>query len=279
MTRMTEAKLEFATAFLRAHPDAAADVLELQPPDVNAGLLESLSLADARTLLVTMLPMHAARTLTRLDRQKASQILTGIKANHIASVLRFVDSKTAEGWLKNLPFDLTTTVRLLLSYSVATVGAWMTPQVMMLKADCSAGEALQRIPQENSIDTDAIYIVNRNRVPLGVVSVLNLLQKQDDTPVIRLMNRHTYALSGRASLLSVKQHDGWNHRDTLPVVNRQHQLIGMLRHADLRKGLERNEITEQTRISSLPVTDLYATYSNVLIALFNVINDVTGKNR
>lgn len=274
---MHESELQFATEFLRTHPDDAADVLELQPSSLNAALLERLSQAQARTLLTAMLPLHAARTLAHLDGKQVIRILAGLKANQIVAILRYIETKTVEAWLKGLPLDLSTTCRLLLDYSTTMVGAWMIPKVMMLGIETSAGEALLRIPREDShIDTDAIYIVDKERVPQGVISVFNLLKAKKETPLARLMDPQTYAVSGRASLVSVKQHDGWNHRDTLPVLNRRRQLIGVLRHADLRKGLERDVSYGNGLKMRLPVTELYNTYSNVLVALFNVVNDVTG---
>ncbi len=275
---MLESDLRFATAFLQAHPDAAADVLELQTPDVNASLLSHLPLDLACSTLATMLPLHAARVLKQLEHKPAARILAELKANQIAGILRYVDLQTGDSWLKHLPFDQSTACRLLLNYSTTMVGGWMVPQVMMLATECTAGEALQRIPQEDSrIDTDAIYIVNRELIPQGVISVFNLLKAKSETPLGRMMDRKTFAISGRASLISVKGHDGWNHRDTLPVLNRRHQLIGMLRHVDLRKGLERDVSHGDVANSAIPVTDIYKTYSNVLVALFNVLNDVTGK--
>lgn len=276
---MQETQLQYTSEFIRLHPEAAADILELLPSSSVADLLSRLPQPQAGTLLANMLPLHAARALLQMESKPVIRMIAGLQSSQIAGILRYVDTQTAHVWLKEMPLDVSTACRLLLNYSATTVGAWMIPRVMMLSTGCTAGEALTRISQEDTkVDTDAIYVIDREKVPKGVVSVFNLLKAKKDLPLHSLMDRQTYAISGRASLASVRRHDGWNYFDTLPVLNRHRQLIGMLRHTDLRKGLEKDISSSNKIKGQLPIADLYNTYRRVLVALFDVINDVTGKN-
>jgi predicted transcriptional regulator len=94
------------------------------------------------------------------------------------------------------------------------------------------------------------------------------------------MERHPYTAASRATLESVRHHDGWNQGDTLPVLNREQKLVGMLRHVDLRKGLDFiHGRPTSAAAKDHAIADLYATYSRVLFALCDVAGRMAGSGR
>ena len=48
--------------------------------------------------------------------------------------------------------------KLLLSYPVNTVGAWVEPRVLTLPDDCNAGDARERIARSDQIAQARIYV-------------------------------------------------------------------------------------------------------------------------
>jgi Mg/Co/Ni transporter MgtE len=230
-----------------------------------------------------MLPLHVARICLAMDMDVAAGLLAGARINEIVAVLRFIEDPTArEKFLSALSLDIATACRLLLGYSPDTVGAWMVPQVTMLAEECTVAQALEKISlAPTTIDADMLHIVDHELRLRGLItSIKTLLRSKQDTPVGLLLDPRTFAISGRASLNSVHQHEGWRHRDILPVVNRQQQLVGMLRHIDLRNGLERLAQWDGSILKNEAHSiNLYRTYGNVLFELLNVINDISGSSR
>ena len=270
---------QLVVAFLKSHPDDAADVLESQSIDDSVTLINALPDNLATSVLMRTLPTYASSLCAAIEAKEAAKLLAPIGVTQIAVILRFTASTVRDALLGALPFETAAACRLLLSYSQNTVGAWMMPQMIMLAEECNVTQALARLSMESTaVDIDAIYVVSRDLKLCGMVNMPVLLRASGEEIISTLMSNQTYAISGRASLNSVQHHAGWTYRDTLPVVNRHHQLIGMLRHVDLRKGLDihQHSAKETSASNDAPLVDLYHSYGGVLVNLFNVFNDIAG---
>jgi len=85
---MHSSELELALTFVQAHPDAAARELELQPPEITAGLMNTLPLPQGRDVMKQLLPTYAARVCAQLSVDRAVGLLVGSSVNQVASILR-----------------------------------------------------------------------------------------------------------------------------------------------------------------------------------------------
>ena len=65
----------------------------------------------------------------------------------------------------------------------------------------------------------------------------------------------------------------------IAVTNRNNQMVGVLRHVDLRKGLENLASTITKSSGSDPLTGIYEVYGSSLLALFRTISEAAGANR
>jgi Mg/Co/Ni transporter MgtE len=274
--------LKLALVFIDTHPNDAAGILELMPQGDVIGLLRTLTRPQASSMLIRMLPSHAARLCTLLEAQLAAELLLeAANINRIVAIMRFVNSHSRDSLLAALPLETSAACRLLLGYTQDDVGAWMNPQIIMLSNECVVADALARLSSEPATtDSSIIHIVDRDLQLQGIVKIPLLLHADKDKPVIELADRADIAISGRASLTSVQNHPGWNRRDILTVINRSHQPVGILHHSDLRRALERGGRDESVNtVEEIAPVSLYRTYGNVLVALLNVLNDISGGMR
>ena len=270
---MNPRELDIALAFIQQHPDAAARELELQTLDTAAELIQVLPLHQGRQLISHMLPPYAARLCGQLSLDMAAGLLVEFNANQAATILRSMPKPKRNDLLKALPEKTATLCRLLLSYSDDSVGAWMIADLVMLPPNCLVAEALQRfISVDSSIMGDALPVVDNHSYLTGLVYLRDLLRAKGDSPIFRLRQDAPSTLSSRTSLAAAARHDGWQHHDILPVLNRNKQLVGLLRHVDLRRSLEQfGEISRR-----VPQDDFMGSvgevYMDTLIALLGLVD-------
>lgn len=237
---MNPHELDLVLTFIQSHPDAAARELELLPLDIAVELVGTLPLNQGRQIILQLLPTYAARVCAELSVDMAAGLLADSHSNRVTAILRCMSKSRRAALLKGLPEKIATICRLLLSYSEDTVGAWMTADIVMLPANCVAAGALQRLTLiEVSADSNEIPVVGEGQQLVGFVDVRDLLRAKGDTIITGLIKKADVAVSSRASLATTAGHDGWHNHDTLAVLNRNKQLVGMLRHVDLRRSLER----------------------------------------
>ncbi len=277
---MTNHKIDLALAFLKSQPGSAAAVLEHQPADYVSEFLKAVPYTHAAAVLRKMLPQYAARICNNLDPAVFASFLSAMDVSLVAAIMRHSDKEQNKKILELLPARTKIACKLLLNYAEDAVGAWMVANISTLPDDCTVEEALSRLTSEHAVvNSDAVHVVDRERKLQGLVNVVNLLRTSSNTPITKIMGKKCDAISGRTALISAANHTVWAHQDTVAVTNRNNQMVGVLRHADLRKGLDNTSSTITKSSGSDPFTGIYEVYGSSLLALFSTISDAASANR
>jgi len=278
---MSGNKLDLALAFLHSHPPSAADILEQQPMQDVAAFLHDVPHTFAAPVLERMLPQYTAKLCGHLEAETASGFLSGMEISLATVVLRHCDEGVRQSLLGLLPEKTGIACRLLLNYAEDQVGAWMTVHIATIPVDCTAGQALQRLASDkDAVDSDAVYVVDREGNVHGLIHIFRLLRVAAETPVTALMQKYPDVISGRSSLTSALSHRAWETVDMLPVINRNHRLVGVIRHADLRKGIEQFATHIDAPHGTDPISTIMEVYGESWLALFSIaggLMDVEGK--
>ncbi len=277
---MNNPKIELALAFLKSQPNSAAAILEQQPVDEVSEFLKDVPYTYAALVLRKMLPQYAAKVCKNLDQAVSASFFSEMEVSLVAAIMRHSDKDQNMKIFDHLPERTKIACKLLLKYAEDTVGAWMVTNITMLPDDCTAEEALSRLASEHAVtNSEVVYVVDRERKIQGQVNVVNLLRTSPKTPITKAMTNKCDAISGRTALITANNHTVWAHQDTVAIINRKNQMVGILRHADLRKGLDdiSSKITKSS--GSDPLTGIFEVYGSCLLALFSTISEAASANR
>jgi len=277
-------KIDLALAFLQSQPGAAAAILERQPLEQVAEFLAGLPHTYGALLLTRMLPQYTARLFRQLDAGVAAGMLSQLDTSLVAAIMRQCHRDLSRQLLDLLPDRSRLATRLLLNYAEDAVGAWMNARVSTLPEECSVGEALERIRQDHQVaDTGASLVVSRERDLRGSVSHAELLRAPEKTAITAVMVTGGESISARTPLKSALDNPLWFERDSIPVTNRNHKLVGVLRHLDLRSGLTQTSASILQPQGADPVSGLFEAYAGSLLVIFVTLGDLvrgkTGRGR
>lgn len=271
---MNPHELDLVLTFIQSHPDAAARELELQRPETATELILALPKKQAHRVLMHMLPSCAARLCNQIPVDRAAELLVDGNVNQVAAILRCLQKPRCNKVLKGLPEKTATLCRLVLSYSEDTIGAWMVADIVMLPADCTAADALKRLALSNSsADSNKVPVIDKQQYVIGLVDVRDLLRAKAETVVTALVRETPSVLSSRTSVTAAARDKAWHHHDTLLVLNRNRQLIGLLRHVDLRRSLARfSEVSGATSQNDFlgSIGEGYVGSLSAMLGLFHV---------
>ncbi len=274
---MAERKIELAEAFIQAHPEDAARVVEQLSSDDLLQILQHLPIDTSARLLQALLPQYAARIAMKLDQKLAIELLSQVEPALTVVILRHMPRGRRKGLLDGLPTKAQAASALLLNYNVDTVGAWMNPKEFTLPDDCTVEEALGRLAAEPGIRSNGfLFIVTRQLKVRGMTQLPNLLRAAPESPILSLSEAAPPALPGRATLLSVRKHAAWDSFDIVPVLNRHQQFVGALTHARLRQGLA--EITDSLPepVAGDAASGIAEIYGGTLFALLESVGQASG---
>ncbi|WP_168171420.1 magnesium transporter [Lacimicrobium sp. SS2-24] len=265
---MTTPHLSMALYFLKEQPEAAARQLEREPPQQVAELLQQATPSVAAATLATMMPDQASRVLTLMTDEQAARLFSELNSADIATIFRLMDEAPRSHCLTLMSPRKQAACQRLLSYPDYTVGAWIETDILMLTDTMQAKEALLRIRKSTRSDLQHSFVVNQNRQLIGPVSVYKLLHASESTPVSRLVEHHTSGLSGFTELQAAIDMSIWQQTDTLPVVNLNNELIGIIHHHRLRYVLNRQSARKQLALP-YEVLNAYAASVGRLLELFS----------
>jgi Mg/Co/Ni transporter MgtE len=276
---MDEQKIDLALAFLQSQPGAAAAILEQQPLPEVAEFLGKLPHTYGALVLTKMLPQYSARLCQIMQPVEAAGMLSKMEISLVAAIMRQCHHDLSEQLLGMLPDKSRLATRLLLNYSEDTVGAWMHANIAILPDSCNAEEALRRITaDQQSLDIGHSLVVNRERKLKGSITLAALLRAPANATITAVMTRSKKSISAQTPLKSVIDNPLWDTRDSIAVTNRNQQLLGVLRHLDLRKGLDEIETNIVQPQGSDSITGMLEVYGNSLLILFSTLSEIARGN-
>jgi len=271
---MDEEKVSLVLAFLRVHPESAAQILERHDVDAVTRFLHETPVAFSAPVVARMSPYFSSRICKRLDPAFVVGILASLETSLIAAILRYLDKKMREQILQELSVGTRTSCNLLLRFAQNTVGAWMTQNVAIIPDDCLVSDALNTISSSaDTMHTSYLFAIDRERKLCGRIHYTALLRALPAQSVKTLIDSECLALSGRMSLSQAVRHTDWDRYDVLPVLSRSGKFIGALRHVDLRKGLEQHAVRVEREPGRDPLTGILESYGTSLLALFQILGD------
>lgn len=277
---MSEHKLELAVAFLQSHPDAAATILEQLSAEDVISLLQDIPHQVAANVLERLLPQNTARLCRVMHPAQSAKLLALMNFSTVSAVLRYSSSDLRKQLIELLPEKTRLACLFLLGYTEDTVGAWMIIQAASVPGDNSVDLALKSLlDQDELVLIDTIFVVDRNRTLLGELSYAALLRAKPDSVVTSLVETRTPVIFGRTNLETAIKMDIWENRDSVAIVNRQNQFVGVLRHVDLRKGIAQIANMIEAPTGGDPITNLLSVYGSSLFSLLDTVGDFASTRK
>ncbi|MEX0637961.1 MAG: CBS domain-containing protein [Burkholderiales bacterium] len=225
-------------AFMRAHPAAAARVLDALPPAEASALLARVPARLAAPVLTAMLPAAAARSLGALEDERALELLGELRTQPMVAILRHVVEPRRSRLVSGLPTTASVAAQLLLGYVEDAVGAWTNPDVLSLPAESRAADALERM-RHASLDAQHVFVTGAGGRLEGWVPLPALLRAPPGTSLASILQRPEAVLAARTPLPVAAHHAGWEDASILPVVESGERLVGALTHEALTRAVRR----------------------------------------
>ncbi|MGD8496264.1 MAG: magnesium transporter [Gemmatimonadales bacterium] len=201
MTETREVRLEELRALL-AGDDSAVDerLSELHASDI-ADLIEGLEDEERLRLLRRLPPEIAADALSEMEEvENPAELLLQLDPGHIAAIVEEMADDDAADIIGELEpqqqAEVLSTVSVpdaaqieeLLHYPEDTAGGIMTRDVLAIRSELTASQAIAEIRRQAQGDIDfyTIFVVDPDQRLAGVVALQDLVISDPDTPIAEL---------------------------------------------------------------------------------------------
>lgn len=247
-------------------PDQADIFDELEDEDKIA-LLPYLNPSVSADILEEMGDRDAADLVSALDSASAIRIVDEMEPDEAADLLGDISNAQAEIILAGL--DNSDEIRPLMLHKDDSAGGLMTSDFVVLRRKMRAADAIH-ILRTIKPDREEIYylfIVDRNDVLSGVVSLRDLITADPDTLLEDLMDPEVIAVPAGTDQEEVAKVISKYDLLALPVISEERKLIGVITIDDVIDAIE-DETTEdfQRLGGALPLDEPYLSIGPVHIA-------------
>jgi magnesium transporter len=204
---------------LESSPIKTRDELwRLLDADFHGDVLEELS-EDVRNGIITkMVPANVVDALEDMDTDDLAETLSGLPDNVLQSILKSMDTQDRLRAEKAL------------SYGEETAGFIMNTDTITLRPDVNIDVVIRylRLKTELPENTDTLYVVNRQDILIGTVSLASLLTSNPEVSVAEIMNDEPEAIRADTpddEVASMFERYNWL---SAPVVDDEHKLVGRI---------------------------------------------------
>jgi magnesium transporter len=219
--------------FVERHPiDAARAIEQLDAPDA-ARVLAERPAALSCEVLRRMNPDEAAHVLGNLDPEALRDLLMGLDPARAAGLMARLDPETRRRASAALPERTARELDELLRYPPGTAGHLMDARVTTFSADTSVATALARIRTLTARRIADVMLVDEDGRLAGAVALQELVGAAPDQPLGEIARRTVVAVTPMTRREEVVDLLNQHRLTSLPVIDLEGRLIGILRHAEL----------------------------------------------
>jgi magnesium transporter len=238
MAESTLAEQTLLKSYLRLHPHDAAGALEKASFDEIVTFLQEIPDAQRIAFLEELNPEIGAKLLARDEPEKSRKALELLDAARSAVLISRMDEDDQNRLLETVPDGQAKEIRTLMSYPVGSAGQIMDPRVLIFRPGNTIGETEQRLRESGRENVRDIYLVDEKGLLCGAVPIYTLVTAREEES-LQAVARLPISVNAIASQEEVAETMERHNLVTMPVVDFEGRILGVIRHRALVNALER----------------------------------------
>lgn len=265
------AATKLSSAFLAAHPQEAAQVLQAFPAAEVAPFLEKQAPSQIAAVMENTLPYIAAGILEALDPETAAKALTFLSPEQAIPPLRHLSESDREKILTCVPNATRDSYRSLLQWPAGSAGSAMNPFLLVLTEDMTISEAMRRTRNHRKTAICFPYVVDAKQRLVGSLSISGLMRANPSQTLKDVIERQEIQLLASTSLEMAVRNLNWRSLESIPVVDEEGILLGAIKRETLEKAASRAKISQSHSPLAEGLLSLSELYGRTAIELIPLI--------
>ena len=218
----------------------------LHPADI-ADIVEELAPAEREAVFQTLDEEVAAQTLEEMDPKLQVSVLSSLDSDRAADIVEEMDPDAAADVLGDMPPDATqeiltemepeerAEVAELMTFEEDTAAGRMTTEYMALRSSAKVSDAIDMLRNfEGGLESvSTIYIIGGGDKLLGQVPLAKIVLATPETPLMLLSSRHMPTIHPGADEKKVAELFDKYNLLTLPVIDDEGVLTGVITADDV----------------------------------------------
>ena len=220
-------------AFRLLPKELASDVFVNMDEDVQQNLITSLTKNEATSIIEDMFTDDAADLFDEMPAVMVTQLLSGVSK------------------------ETRTQINRLLKYPDNSAGSLMATEYIHLKKGLTIKESIERIRKQKDdfVSYDSCFVTDKDRVLLGYVTIKDLLINDPETLIDEVMEECEHKVNTLTDQEDVAQIFKDYDYSTLPVVDMEDRLVGVITIDDIVDIMEAETTEDIEKMAAITPTD------------------------
>jgi magnesium transporter len=241
---MTTAAREVVHRFLRFYPGEAARQMESAVPEDGARVLGAESPQTAALVLRYIQPDHAAKILAAAGEERVQHLASALDPAFAANLLARLPEETRARLLGAISADLAREIGGILTFPPGTAGNLMDARVALFTRETSVREALDRIQDLRDRRISDLVITDQEGAFDGVVRLQEVVGARPEQQLAELKSPRVVSVQPMTPREDVVEVLNKYHLSSLPVVDLQNRVVGIIRQAGLVEAAQDDALTD-----------------------------------
>ncbi|NMA05564.1 MAG: magnesium transporter [Acholeplasmataceae bacterium] len=213
---------------------------------------ELLSSESKAELLTYIKPSEAGEILEELEHEEVGEIISLMEPDDITDIALEVDDELVDEWIQHLDEEIKEDIETLREYEEDEAGAWMSTNIITLHPWMDVKDAMKVLikeaPDVETIQT--LFVVDKNEVFLGIVPLKTLIKAKSPLSIENLYIASTFVFDHDDidDVTMIIQEEGIYQ---MPVLNENHELLGMITVDDAIDIYEEEAIEDVQKLTGL----------------------------
>lgn len=236
---------DIATLLQELDNDDIIKIFRLLPKEMATDVFVNLEQDIQQELISRLNKKEAATIIEDMFTDDAADLFEEMPAIMVTSLLSSVDKETRND------------INKLLRYPDNSAGSLMAIEYIHLKKGLTIQESLDRIrkQKEDFVSYDSCFVTDNSRKLLGWVSIKNLLVNDPDTLIDDIMEDCEHSINTLMDQEDVaKLFQDYNY-STLPVVDSEDRLVGIITVDDIIDILEEEATEDMEKMAAIVPTE------------------------
>lgn len=227
-----------SNGYLAAYPAEAARLLEKVPQDELPDELQDLAIPALITALDYLSPRRAGEIFISLDAERRNRVLMASSPRLAVVLLSQIDEAERSEILAAVPEQLRFDLTRQLAFPEDTAGRLMDSVFTSVHEDMTVAEALDQLRNSRLRRARSLYVVDAaNRLAAGV-DMQDLALADGATPLRQLLRPVPATVGPLAPRQEIVDVLDEHRQDSLPVVDGDRRLMGVVRYTSLFRAIE-----------------------------------------
>jgi len=234
-----DAARALANEYLKRHPDEVARFLDGRSAGDTSSLIAIAPPQIAAPILEQLNPRIAAEAVSGLELEQARALIAVMTPSRAAPIVVSMPEHQREALLMRLDPGIAKEIREQLSFPAESAGALMDPRISAFRDDMTVDDALRKMRTfKEKRDINSIYVQDANGKLVGAAPLGEIATATPETRLSELIRGNNVMVHATAPREEIVEYLNTNRLQTLPVVDSESRLIGVIRYRELVDAAE-----------------------------------------